>query len=86
MTQNSTASIRICQSIDPSFTLSVGDRVSHPDYAGIGIVDEVLEDGVSVNWCEWEDSWIYMDRDFPLFTTGLQLVERAETPILEVAA
>ena len=67
-------------------TLSVGDRVRHEEYSGIGIVDEVTENGVSISWCEWDDAWHYMDRDFPLFTTGLQLVERAETTILEVAA
>lgn len=64
---------------------NLGDRVSHEDYAGVGIVDEILPEGVSVNWCELEDSWIYMDRDFPLFTSGLQLVEKAETSILEDA-
>lgn len=70
--------------MESNFTL--GDRVSHPDYAGIGIVDEILPEGISVSWCEWDDAWHYMDQNFPLFTTGLQLAERAETTILEDAA
>ena len=66
-------------------TLSVGDRVRHEEYSGIGLVDEVTENGVSVNWCEMDDAWHYMRQDFPLFTSGLQLVEKAQVLILEDA-
>ena len=70
--------------MDSNFT--VGDRVSHPDYAGIGIVDEVLDDGVSVFWCELSDIEHYDECDCPLFTSGLQLVEKSGISLWEVAA
>ena len=78
--------LRICQSLDPNFAFRIGDRVRHEDYAGIGIVDEVLEDGISVNWCEWEDSWHYMSQDFPLLNSGLMLIERPYPSDMEDAA
>lgn len=62
--------------MDSNFT--VGDRVSHEDYAGAGIVDEILPEGISVNWCEWEDEEYYRSLCYPLFTAGLYLIERAE--------
>ena len=70
--------------MDSNFT--VGDRVSHSDYSGIGIIDEILEAGISVSWCELTDIEFYDEQDCPLFTSGLQLVEKSGISLWEVAA
>ena len=70
--------------MDQHFT--VGDRVSHEDYVGAGIIDQILEAGISVSWCELEDIEFYDDQDCPLFSSGLYLIEKAGISLWEDAA